>query len=67
MIVGFLAVGVGLAGLIFHLQSGFFQQQTLRNLVYAAPSQPPCPMPDWDSWRSSIAPCRHEQSSGPGG
>ncbi|MGO8749302.1 MAG: hypothetical protein ACLQNE_25355 [Thermoguttaceae bacterium] len=41
MIVGFLAVGVGLAGLIFHLQSGFFQQQTLRNLVYAAPFAAP--------------------------
>jgi len=41
LIVGFLAVGVGLAGLIFHLQSGFFQQQTLRNLVYAAPFAAP--------------------------
>jgi hypothetical protein len=41
MIVGFLALGVGLAGLIFHLQSGFFQQQTLRNLVYAAPFAAP--------------------------
>ena len=67
VIVGFLAVGVGLAGLIFHLQSGFFQQQTLRNLVYAAPFAAPCPMPGWDSWRSSIAPCRRELSSGLGG
>ena len=38
---GLLAVGVGVAGLIFHLQSGFFQQQTLRNLVYAAPFAAP--------------------------
>jgi hypothetical protein len=39
--VGFSALGVGLAGLIFHLQSGFFQQQTLQNLVYAAPFAAP--------------------------
>jgi hypothetical protein len=39
--VGALAVGVGLSGLIFHLRSGFFQQQTLRNLVYAAPFAAP--------------------------
>jgi hypothetical protein len=41
LVVGSLAVGMGLAGLIFHLKSGFFQQQTLRNLVYAAPFAAP--------------------------
>ena len=41
LLAGLAAVGVGLAGLIFHLQSGFFQQQTLRNLVYAAPFAAP--------------------------
>jgi len=35
--VGAAAVLVGVAGMVFHLQSGFFQQQTMRNLVYAAP------------------------------
>jgi hypothetical protein len=41
LVVGALAVGMGLSGLIFHLQSSFFQQQTLRNLVYAAPFAAP--------------------------
>ncbi len=35
--VGAAAVLVGVAGLAFHLESGFFQQQTMRDLVYAAP------------------------------
>ena len=35
--VGAAAVLVGVAGMAFHLQSGFFQQQTVHNLVYAAP------------------------------
>ena len=38
--VGGLAVGMGLAGLLLHLQSSFFQEQTLRNLVYAAFTAP---------------------------
>jgi hypothetical protein len=37
LVIGGLAVAVGLFGMLFHLQSGFFQQQTLRGLVYAAP------------------------------
>jgi hypothetical protein len=41
LVVGALAVGMGLAGLIFHLRSSFFQQQTLHNLVYAAPFAAP--------------------------
>lgn len=36
-LVGAGAVMVGAAGMVFHLHSGFFQQQTLRNLVYSAP------------------------------
>lgn len=33
--VGSLLVGIG--GMVFHLQSHFFEQQTIRNLVYTAP------------------------------
>jgi hypothetical protein len=36
-IVGFASVAVGVAGLVFHLQSHFFEEQTLKNLVYTAP------------------------------
>ncbi len=31
------AILIGVAGMVFHLQSGFFQQQTLHDLVYSAP------------------------------
>jgi hypothetical protein len=31
------AILVGVAGMLFHLQSGFFEQQTLHDLVYSAP------------------------------
>ena len=37
MFVGWAGVCVGVAGLLWHLEGGFFQEQTLRNLVYAAP------------------------------
>jgi hypothetical protein len=37
VVVGTGAVLVGVAGMALHLQSGFFQTQTLRNLVYSAP------------------------------
>ncbi|MCC6421313.1 MAG: hypothetical protein IT429_24000 [Gemmataceae bacterium] len=36
-LVGGLAVVVGVAGLIYHLESQFFQQRTLASLVYTAP------------------------------
>ena len=36
-IVAVGAILVGLAGMILHLESAFFQEQTLRNLVYSAP------------------------------
>jgi preprotein translocase subunit Sss1 len=36
-LVGAGAVLVGAVGMVFHLQSAFFEQQGLRNLVYSAP------------------------------
>jgi len=36
-VVGFASAAVGIAGLIYHLHSHFFQESTLKNLVYAAP------------------------------
>jgi hypothetical protein len=35
--VGFCSIAVGIAGLLWHLNADFFQQQTLKNLVYTAP------------------------------
>jgi hypothetical protein len=40
-LVGWSAVGVGLVGVIFHLDSRFFDEQTIKNLVYAAPFAAP--------------------------
>lgn len=37
VLVGAAAVLVGVVGLLFHLQSDFFQVMTLRSLVYSAP------------------------------
>lgn len=37
LIVGAVSVGIGVAGLIFHLLDTFFVKQTLMNLVYTAP------------------------------
>lgn len=36
-LVAFGAIVVGVLGMIFHLESGFFENQTLRDLVYSAP------------------------------
>jgi hypothetical protein len=36
-LVGWAAIAVGVAGLFLHLRSTFFEQQTLRSLVYTAP------------------------------
>ncbi len=36
-VVGAAAVLIGVLGMVFHLQSGFFQQRTLYDLVYSAP------------------------------
>jgi hypothetical protein len=40
-VVGGLAILLGLAGVIFHLDSHFFEQRTLKSLVYAAPFAAP--------------------------
>jgi hypothetical protein len=37
MLVGWASVAVGVGGMLLHLQSHFFEQQTIRNLVYTAP------------------------------
>lgn len=36
-LVGWTSTIVGVAGMVFHLQSHFFEQETIRNLVYTAP------------------------------
>ncbi|HSO37357.1 MAG TPA: hypothetical protein VLT33_32750, partial [Labilithrix sp.] len=36
-ITGWGAIAVGVLGMVFHLESGFFAKQTLHNLVYSAP------------------------------
>jgi hypothetical protein len=36
-LVGWTSTIVGIAGMVFHLQSHFFEQMTIRNLVYTAP------------------------------
>ena len=40
-LVGWLAVLIGLAGVILHLDSRFFSEHTLKSLVYAAPFAAP--------------------------
>jgi hypothetical protein len=40
-LVGWSSVGVGLVGVILHLDSGFFEERTIKNLVYAAPFAAP--------------------------
>lgn len=40
-IVGWLAIAVGLAGVILHLDSQFFTARTIRSLTYAAPFAAP--------------------------
>lgn len=37
LLVGWLAVALGILGLIYHLESQFFSQTTLESLVYTAP------------------------------
>ena len=41
LLVGWLSVLVGLAGVLYHLQSSFFADRTLRSLTYAAPFAAP--------------------------
>src|SRR5262249_27097747 len=40
-LVGWLAVGIGLVGVVLHLESRFFRDRTLNSLVYAAPFAAP--------------------------
>ena len=39
--VGWGSIAVGIAGLLWHLSGDFFQEQTLKNLVYTAPFAAP--------------------------
>ena len=47
--VGWGSIAVGIAGLIWHLRGDFFQEQTIKNLVYTAPFAAPWPTPVWGS------------------
>jgi hypothetical protein len=40
-LVGWLAIFIGLAGVIFHLDSAFFYERTIRSLTYSAPFAAP--------------------------
>jgi hypothetical protein len=40
-VVGWLAIGIGLAGVVLHLESQFFDARTIRSLTYAAPFAAP--------------------------
>jgi len=40
-LVGWLSIAVGLAGVILHLDSRFFEERTIRSLTYAAPFAAP--------------------------
>lgn len=41
LLVGWTSILVGIAGVVFHLESAFFEEQTLKNLVYTAPFAAP--------------------------
>jgi len=41
MVVGYCSIAVGILGAFFHLNSSFFESQTIRSLVYAAPFAAP--------------------------
>jgi hypothetical protein len=41
LLVGWGSIVVGVAGLLYHLNADFFQEQTLKNLVYTAPFTAP--------------------------
>lgn len=40
-LIGWLSILVGLAGVLYHLESSFFQDRTLKSLTYAAPFAAP--------------------------
>ena len=37
LLVGWIALVVGIAGMLFHLESQFFEEQSIKSLVYTAP------------------------------
>jgi len=39
--VGWISIAVGVAGVVFHLESSFFYERTLKSLTYAAPFAAP--------------------------
>jgi hypothetical protein len=39
--VGWISIAVGIAGVVFHLESSFFYERTLKSLTYAAPFAAP--------------------------
>ena len=41
LVVGFGSIALGIAGVVYHLESQFFSQWTLRSLVYTAPFAAP--------------------------
>ena len=41
LVVGYASIGVGLAGVVYHLDSQFFSQRTIESLVYTAPFAAP--------------------------
>jgi len=41
ILVGWGSILVGIAGVLFHLESAFFEEQTIKNLVYTAPFAAP--------------------------
>ena len=41
MVVGGVSVAIGIAGLIYHLKSQFFEELTIKSLVYTAPFAAP--------------------------
>ncbi len=41
LVVGWGSIAVGIAGLVWHLRGDFFQEQTIKNLVYTAPFAAP--------------------------
>lgn len=40
-VVGWASIAIGVVGLVFHLESRFFREETLESLVYAAPFAAP--------------------------
>ncbi len=65
--IGAGSVAVGIAGLLLHLESQFFREATLKNLVYTAPFVAPWPTPASGSCCCSTGWSTPGRSSGRGG